>query len=150
MAEHMLSFGSFLAKLSPRVWEKLLAMTESVHYAEGETIFHEGDPALHLYIVKTGRVAIDIHIPGKGRRSILTVGPGDIFSWCALVEPMIETGSVRTVEATEVLRIKGGALMDVCREDTELGFELYRTLAEVIAGRLTATRLQLLDVFAMA
>jgi len=40
-------------------------------------------------------------------------------------------------------------LMDLCREDRELGFELYRALAEVIMARMIATRLQLLDVFAV-
>ena len=39
--------------------------------------------------------------------------------------------------------------MDACREDCPMGFELYRTLASVIAARLIATRLQLLDVFAV-
>lgn len=150
MAEQMLSFGSFLARLSPRVRERLLALGESFRHAEGETIFREGDPALHFFIVKTGRVAIDIHIPGKGRRSILTIGPGDVFSWCAVVEPRIETGTVRTVADSEIIGIKGGTLMDLCREDTEFGFEFYRAVAEVIAGRLTATRLQMLDVFALA
>jgi CRP-like cAMP-binding protein len=65
------------------------------------------------------------------------------------VEPRIETAAARAVEEAEVLGIKGGVLMDLCREDRELGFELYRALAEVIMARMIATRLQLLDVFAV-
>jgi len=141
-------FGSFLADLSPRVQEKLLSMGEPFQYSEGETIFHEGDPSLYLYIVKTGQVAIEVHVPSKGRRSIMTAGPGDLFSWSALVEPRLETASARATQPTEALGVKGGALMDLCREDAEFGFELYRALAEVIGSRLIATRLQLLDVFA--
>ena len=150
MAKSTLMFGSFLASLSPRVREKLFTLGETFRYTAGQTIFREGDPALHLFIVQTGRVAIDLHIPSKGRFTILTVGPGDVFSWCALVEPRIETATVRAVEETEVVGVKGGALMDLCREDPEFGFELYRALAEVIAGRLTATRLQMLDLFSLA
>lgn len=149
MAKPSVLFGSFLANLSPRVRDKLLALGETCRYAAGQFVFHEGDPALYLFIVESGRVAIEIHIPSKGRRTILTIGPGDVFSWCALVEPRIETGSVRAVEDTVVVGIKGGVLMDLCREDPEFGFELYRALAEVIAGRLTATRLQMLDLFAL-
>jgi CRP-like cAMP-binding protein len=66
------------------------------------------------------------------------------------VEPRIETASARAVEETTVFAMKGGHLMDLCREDPELGFELYRALSEIIMARLTATRLQLLDVFAVA
>ena len=148
MAEQAHWFGSFLADLSPRVQEKLLSLGETFQYPEGETIFHEGDPSLHLYIVKTGQVAIDVHVPSKGRKSIMTAGPGDLFSWSALVEPRIETASARAVQATEALGVKGGALMDLCREDPDFGFELYRALSEVISSRLIATRLQLIDVFA--
>lgn len=148
MAEQAHWFGSFLADLSPRAQEKLLDMGESFHYPEGETIFHEGDPSLHLFVVKTGQVAIEVHVPSKGRRTIMTAGPGDLFSWSALVEPRIETASARATQPTEAFGVKGGALMDLCREDPEFGFELYRALAEVISSRLIATRLQLIDVFA--
>jgi CRP-like cAMP-binding protein len=145
MAEQTHWLGAFLAHLSPRVQEKLLALGEAFHYPAGQTIFHEGDPSLYLYIVKSGQVAIDLHIASKGRRSIMTAGPGDLFSWSALVEPRIETASARAVEETEAVGIKGGALMDLCREDPGLGFEVYHELAEVISARLIATRLQLLD-----
>lgn len=148
MVEQTSWYGSFLASLSPRVREKLLSLASSFRYMEGETIFREGDPSLYLYIVKTGKVALEIHVPSKGYRTTMTVGPGDIFSWSALVEPRIETAGARAVEEIEVLGIKGGALMDLSREDTQLGFEIYRSLTEAITARLIATRLQVLDIFA--
>lgn len=150
MAEPTPWYSSFLAKFSPRVREKLLSISEPFQYKAGHDVFHEGDPSLFLYIVKTGHVAVEVHVPSKGRRTIFTASPGDVFGWSALVEPRIETASARAVEDTEVFAIKGGELMDLCREDAQLGFELYRALAEVIMARLIATRLQLLDVFAVA
>ena len=137
--------GSFWSSISPGVQEKLLALGETFQYTAGQAIFREGDPSLYFYIVKTGHVAIETHVPSKGRRLIMTVGPGDVFSWSALVEPRIETGSARAVEDTEVLGIKGGTLMDLCREDCNFGFELYRAVAEVITARLNATRAQFLS-----
>lgn len=148
MVENVSWYGSFLAALSPRVREKVLSLAQSFHYIEGETIFAEGDPARYLYIVKAGLVAIEIHVPSKGRTTIATVGPGDVFSWSALVEPRIEQAAARAVEETEVLGIKGGALIDLCMEDGQAGYEIYRTLSGVITARLVATRLQLLDIFA--
>lgn len=142
-------YGSFLAKFSPRVQEKLLSAAENFQFKAGQDIFREGDSSLYLYIVKSGRVAVELHVPSKGRRTIFTAGPGDVFDWSAVVEPRLATASVRAVEDTEALGLKGGALMDFCREDCELGFELYRAVTEVIAARLIATRLQLLDVFSV-
>jgi CRP-like cAMP-binding protein len=149
MTEQLLWYSSFLANFSPRVQEKLLSLAETFSYQSGQDIFHEGDPSLYLYIIKTGHVAIEVHVPSKGRRMISTASPGDVFGWSALVEPRIETAGARVVDDAEVLGIKGGVLMDLSREDPGLGFELYRALAEVIMARLMATRLQLLDIFAV-
>jgi CRP-like cAMP-binding protein len=150
MAEQTPWYSTFLANFSPRVGEKLLSTAEQFQYKAGQDIFHEGDPSLFLFIVKTGQVAVELHVPSKGRRTIFTAGPGDVFGWSALVEPRIETASARAVEETAAFGMKGGELMDLCREDPQLGFELYRALAEVIMARLIASRLQLLDIFAVA
>lgn len=150
MAEGASWYGSFLAKFSPRVQEKLSSMADHFQFKAGQDIFHEGAPSLYLYVVKSGRVAVELHVPSRGRRIIYTAGTGDVFNWSAVVEPRLATASVRAVEDTEALGLKGGALMDACREDCELGFELYRAITEVIAARLIATRLQMLDVFSVA
>jgi CRP-like cAMP-binding protein len=150
MAEQTPWYSTFLANFSPRVGEKLLSTAEQFQYKAGQDIFHEGDPSLFLFMVKTGQVAVELHVPSKGRRTIFTAGPGDVFGWSALVEPRIETASARAVEETTAFGMKGGELMDLCREDPQLGFELYRALAEVIMARLIASRLQLLDVFAVS
>ena len=113
----------------------------------GTTIFREGDHSQYLFIIKSGQVVLEISVPPKGRRAILTVGPGEMFSWSALVEPRIENASARPSVDTEVLRVDGETLMKLCEEDSALGFEVYRTLAKVISSRLIATRLQFLDVF---
>ena len=150
MAEHTHWYGGFLGQLSPRVQGKLVSLGEAFHYTAGQTIFREGDHSTHLYIVKAGRVSLATHVPSKGRRPIMDVGSGELFSWSALVAPYVETASARATEQTELLGIKGSALMDLCRQDRELGFEIYRALAEIITARLIATRLQLVDIFAVA
>ena len=149
MADQASWYGSFLAKFSPRVQEKLFALAEGFQFKAGQDIFHEGASSLYLYIIKTGRVAVELHVPSQGRRTIYTASTGDVFNWSAVVEPRLATASVRAVEDTEALGLKGGALMDACREDGELGFELYRAITEVIAARLIGTRLQLLNIFSV-
>jgi CRP/FNR family transcriptional regulator, cyclic AMP receptor protein len=94
-------------------------------------------------------VALDIYVPARGRMTILTVGPGEIFGWSALL-PIIEirTASARTLQKTTAVAFDSPALRALCEEDHELGFLVYRRLANVVAARLTATRLQLLDMYA--
>ncbi len=149
MAEQSLCYGSFLAKFSPRVQEKLMALAEPFQFKAGQDIVAEGDSSQYLYILKSGRVAVEMDVPCKGRCLIRTGDAGDMFNWSALVEPRLATAAVWAMADTEVFGIKGGVLMDKCRKDYQLGFELYRALTEVIAGRLIATRRQLVKVFSV-
>lgn len=150
MAEPRTWSSRLLPGLSPRVQARLLPVAETFCFAEGETVFREGEAARYLYILKSGRIAIEIHVPSKGRRPVLTVHPGEVFSWSALVEPYIETASARAAEPSEVLAFKGEVLSALCSEDTALGLELYRTIAKLVSDRLTATRLQMVNIFAVA
>lgn len=148
MSEENMLEGGFLDEMSPGVREKLLALAQSFHFKPDVVVFQEGSPSLYFFIVKAGRVSVDIHIPSKGRRRILTAGQGEVVSWSALVQPCVHHASARAVEETELLGFPGEVLSAVCAEDHQVGYELYKALAEIVSTRLTATRLQVLDVFA--
>jgi CRP-like cAMP-binding protein len=141
--------GGFLDKFSPRIREKVLSLSEPFRFKAGEDIIGEGDCSKYLYIIKSGRVAVEMHMPPQGRRTIRTGDAGDMINWSSLVEPHRATASLRAVQDTEAVGIKGELLMDECRKDCQLGFELYRALTEVIAGRLSATRLQFVNVYSV-
>jgi len=142
MAEQTSWDEGFLDRFSPRVQERLISLAEPFRFKAGQTVIGAGDPSQYLYVVKSGQVAVEIYVPPKGRCRIRTGGAGDMICWSALVEPRQATAAVRAIEDTEAFGIRGEVLMDECRKDHELGFELYRALTEVIAGRLNATRLQ--------
>ncbi len=144
-AHNSLWYGSFMATLSPVVRDRLMAAGHLLHFREGETIFRQNDRSHSLYIVKSGTVAIQISVPNRGTRTILTVGPWDVFSWSALIEPRIETASACAREDSDVLAIDSKTLLRMCSEDHSTGFELYRALARVVSARLAATRVQLID-----
>ena len=145
--ENALQVG-FLHSLSPSSQEKLLSHAEILHYDKDEVIFRQNDPSLYLCVVRTGNVAIEVHVSTRGFRRILTLGPGELFSWSALVEPRYETATARAMENTDIFGIKGGLLTDLCLGDCSFGYEIYKALAGVISTRLKATQLQMLDVFA--
>ena len=88
-------------------------------------------------------------MPPKGRRTIRTGEAGDMISWSALVEPHRSTASLRAVQDIEAFGIKGELLIVESHKDCQLGFELYRALTEVIAGRLNATRLQFVNIYSV-
>ena len=144
----ILSQNPWFQGLEPGHFEKLLAIAGLEEWPEDQTIFAEGGQDAKLYLILEGRVAIEKHIPGRGRVTLLTLGPSDLFGWSALV-PVIgtRTASARAVTPTQAVTFDSPALQQACDEDHHLGYLVYRRLTNIIAGRLSATRLQLLDMY---
>ncbi|MDR7418636.1 MAG: cyclic nucleotide-binding domain-containing protein [Armatimonadota bacterium] len=136
--------------LEPRHLEQLATFAAEVTWPADHLIFREGEPDEKLYVLLDGLVALDTYVPNRGRVTIQTLGPGDILGWSAAV-PQVQkkTASARSLLATHAVAIDAAALHAACEQDHDLGFHVYRALAVVIASRLKATRLQLLDIFAI-
>jgi CRP/FNR family cyclic AMP-dependent transcriptional regulator len=127
--------------------ELLAEIATPVQWAAGETVFREGDLDSMLYVVERGRVAIEVTIPGRGRVSILTVGPGEVFGWSSVFHDRPKTASARATEPTRALALDAARLGALCDADPRLGYLLTRRILEVVAERLKATRMQLLNVY---
>src|SRR5579872_7476312 len=139
---------SFAKGLPPRAMEALATMAELETVAEWEVLFREGALCHDLFLVQTGFFTLDMHIPAKGRVTILTVGPGEILAWSALLGEGSMTATATAVEESRVITLPGDKLRTLCQVDHEFGNSLMRHLAVALSQRLLATRLQLLDLFA--
>lgn len=130
-------------------FNKFLSIARIFNFEPGQTVFHEGDKEDYLYIVLEGRVAIEISIPGRGRMRLLTLDPMDVLGWSS-VTPVVRqrTAGARAVLPSRLVAFDANELRRLCDEDNALGYYVYRRLANVVAGRLMTTRLQLLDMFA--
>jgi CRP/FNR family cyclic AMP-dependent transcriptional regulator len=127
--------------------ELLAEIATPVQWAAGETVFREGDLDSMLYVVEHGRVAIEVTIPGRGRVTILTVGPGEVFGWSSVFHDRPKTASARATEPTQALALDAARLGALSDADPRLGDLLTRGIVELVAERLKATRMQLLDVY---
>lgn len=145
-----LKANPWFGALPPQHFEKFMTITQERSWAAGQVIFREGEPNDWLYLVLAGAVALEIYVPNRGRVTILTLGPDELFGWSAAV-PVVQkkTASARALQATQALAIDAAALRVACEQDHDMGYYVYRRLTNIIAGRLTATRLQLLDVYAV-
>jgi CRP/FNR family transcriptional regulator, cyclic AMP receptor protein len=127
--------------------DRIAQIASAREWDAGVTVFREGDLDSSLYIVEKGRVALDIAVPGRGRMTILTVGPGDVFGWSSLFLQQAKTASARTVEPTRALLLAADLLRELCDVDPRLGYLLTRRILDVVSERLKAARMQLLDIY---
>ena len=130
-------------------FNKIASIAKILRYEPGQVIFHEGDKEDYLYVVLEGRVAIEITVPGRGRMRILTADAMDEVGWSA-VTPVVRqrTAGARAVLPSRLVAFDASELRRMCEEDHDFGYYVMRRLANLVAGRLLTTRLQLLDMFA--
>ena len=143
-----LGTGWFGAGLSPHAATRLVECASTHAYAPGDVVMREGDETHPFGIVSAGRVALRLLVPERGSVTILTVEPGDVVGWSALVPPYRATSTAVAVEATRVLQFDVPVLRRALREDPALAATVYPRVLEAVARRLGATRHQLLDLYA--
>lgn len=114
----------------------------------GTTLMREGEETSLLAIVVRGRVALRMHVPERGTTTILTVEPGDIVGWSAIVPPHRSTSTAVALEESTLLVFQSRRLRALMAADVALAATLYPRLLEALGRRLTATRNQLLDLYA--
>jgi CRP-like cAMP-binding protein len=119
----------------------------NVHFRPGEFIFRAGDQANELFLVRHGRVAIEIAAPGRPPIAIQTVGPGEILGWSWLIPPYQRGFDAHVIEETRAVAFDAVCIRRKCDDDPRLGYEMLKRLAQVMEERLDAARLQLLDLY---
>jgi CRP/FNR family transcriptional regulator, cyclic AMP receptor protein len=119
----------------------------NVHFAAGERIFREGDPASTFYLIRQGRVALEIHAPGPGRMVIDTIDDGDVLGWSWLVPPYRWFSDAWAVLPVSAVAIDGGCLREKAETDPRLGYELLKRVTGVMYERMQSARIRLLDVY---
>ena len=137
----------FFQGMEERHLEVITGCAKNVRFAEGETIFREGDPADLFYIVREGLVSVQFMIPHRGLTTVLTVGEGDVVGWSWLFPPYRCHFDARAQCGTHALAFDAKCLRTKCDDDHDLGYEIFKRFMQVITERLESTRLQLLDLY---
>ncbi len=136
-------------ELNQAHFDKLVEISELVEYDAGQELYRQGDKQEYLYIVITGRVAVEIAVPGRGRQRINTAEAMDVLGWSSATPVVrLRTSGAVTVLPTQLVRMDAVKLRQLCEENHSLGYVVMKRLANVVASSLLVTRLQLLDMFA--
>ena len=116
-------------------------------FDEGQYLFHEGDPADEFFVIRHGRVALDITAPGRDPIVFETLGPGEIVGASWLVPPYRWMFDARALEVVRAIGIDAACLRGKCDADHDLGYQMMTRFLPILVKRLHATRLQILDVY---
>jgi CRP-like cAMP-binding protein len=138
----------FGAGLSHHARARLAEAARLASYPASVVLLREGDETGLFAIVSRGRVALRLRVPERGQVTILTVEPGDVVGWSALVPPHRSTSTAVTTEPCSLVVFDSKRLRELLEQDLALAATLYPRLLEALGRRLGATRQQLLDLYA--
>jgi CRP-like cAMP-binding protein len=144
----VLATSWFGAGLPPETLARLAAIAEMRAIESGDEVTREGQVTEALSVVVSGRVALRTLVPERGMVTILTVEPGDVVGWSALVPPHRATSTGIAIEPAVLVDLPGERLRSLLRSDHAIAASLYPRVLQVVSRRLGATRMQLLDLFA--
>lgn len=145
--EHILSEHPFFAGFAPE-YSQLVAGCARNHRFEAEQyLFHEGEPANEFFLIRHGKVALEISAPGRTPVVIATLGAGEIVGASWVIPPYRWMFDARAMELTRAIGIDAACLRGKCEADHHLGYEMMKRFLPVLVKRLHATRLQILDVY---
>ena len=125
----------------------LAGCATNVHFRADQLIFQEGGPADAFYLVRKGRVAIQVHRTAGGPRILDTADEGDVFGWSWLVPPYRWVFDARATQETSAVSFDGTCLRAKCEADPVIGYALMTRVAHLMHERLVAARVQLLDLY---
>ncbi len=137
----------FLRDVDEDHLSRFVQLAMPVDFVAGELILREGEVAENVYVILSGSASLELCASGIGCRRMMTLSDGDLMSWSAVLEQSRLTATVRAISPIQAVVIDGQALLQICEDDPAFGFALMRRVALATVHRLTAARMQLLDVF---
>lgn len=127
----------------------LTGCASNVRFEAGAYIFKEGEKANEFYLIRAGKVALEVFAPQRKPITLATVSEGQILGWSWLVPPYRQRFHGRAVVPVRAIALNGKCLRAKCEENHDLGYEMLKRFAEIMEQRLESTLFQLIDVYAV-
>jgi len=145
--EGVLAKHPFFSGLDRRYLETAAGCASNMRFNVGDFIFKQGEEANHFYLIREGKVSLEVFVPGPGGLTVQTLRGGDVLGWSWLVPPYKSMFDARAAEMTLAIVLDGKCLRDKCETDHELGYELLKRVTPILGQGLDATRVRLVDIY---
>lgn len=129
---------SLLQNISSNLAETLGKRGNKRVFTDGEEIFAEGDAAVFLPIILTGRVKM-VQFPEVGKEVIIGIfGDGEMFAVPPVFDGKKYPSTAIAMERTELLLLKRPAFLELIRESDEFAFAVIGWMCGMLREK-TAT-----------
>ena len=138
---------SFFAGMSQDYCELIGRCARNVRFDKGQYLFRESEPASEFFLIRHGRVALEVMAPERGPMRFLTLYAGEIAGVSWLVPPYRWLYDAQALELTRAISIDGSCLREKAEGNHDFGYEMMKRFMSMLVQRLHAAHLQILDVY---
>ena len=121
--------------------EKDLAKIEkigSLHkYKQGEAVLKEGEGGTSFSIVLKGKVQVRKYVADGTYKALVELSEFDLIGELGFFGATNRTASVVALEDTEMLEFSRPGFEKFTESKPEIGWKVYRNMAQILADRLT-------------
>jgi CRP/FNR family cyclic AMP-dependent transcriptional regulator len=136
----------WLAMMPREARSKILAVATPSSFPGGSEVMREGDRVGWFGIVASGRIALHLDVPGRGRVTLETAEVGEVFGLSSLVPPHRATTTATAVGDVDALVVDASAIRSLFEQDCEFAASVYFAVARALLGRLDAAHEALIDL----
>ena len=147
--ETIISAHPFFEGLEDNYMKLVVGCASNVRFQSDTYIFKEGNAANNFYLLREGKVALEIFAPQLRPIIVETLQEGEILGWSWLLPPFTWKFNAHATTAVRAISIDGKCLRKKCEENHDLGYEILNRFSKIIALRLEAALLQITDVYAV-
>jgi CRP/FNR family cyclic AMP-dependent transcriptional regulator len=140
-----LSAHEFFAGLGEDALKFLSACSNTRAIKKGQLLFRQGEAADKFYVVRSGRITVQMPAIMGPPLEIQTLGKDQVLGWSWLISPYKWTFQSRAEEDSELLEFDGPAILARCEREPKFGYELLKKFAGLMSVRLDAARLKMMD-----
>ncbi|MBM4284452.1 MAG: cyclic nucleotide-binding domain-containing protein [Deltaproteobacteria bacterium] len=127
--------------------EELQPLVRPREGKEREIIFNENDPAALLYMLKRGKVLLEVEVSPRVMMSLGSVKSGHSFGWSAL-SPTDRThkSNALCTEPSELFLVPGMEFLRLLDRHQEAGYRVMKNIFAIFKRRLERRTVQLINV----
>jgi CRP-like cAMP-binding protein len=122
--------------LTPKELAEVEKIVHQRKYKKNETIIHDGDPGLGMYIIAKGSVEILEEDEKGDKRSLAKLTDGSFFGDMALLDEDPRSASVIASVDSDIMGFFRPDFLDLIYRKPKLGIKVLLALARVIGERL--------------
>lgn len=114
----------------------LAGLFSEKHIDEGLTVFHEHMPGESLFLIREGVVRISKMLSEGEEKTLVILGPEDVFGEMALIDGGPRAATARVVEKVRLLCLRRAEFEGLCEQNPRLGLRFLTNIVRVFSAKV--------------